>query len=365
MGNNNKLEHISLCKGIAMVMIIIVHSAQPFSGMPRLAFYPTIYGQMGTQLFFVISGYLMSTHMNKQGVKLYPKYLRRKYIRFVVPLFVAAVIYYALYVFNQLCFMAPIYEPHYSVKNIVLSMFLLQQLNFTEVNFLVPGSWYIGCLWIFYLIFPFLNKLISSFYSRSRKYVYVFCFLLNLILIIIQSILDQHYNLKVGNNTSFYFLFTNQLPSLLIGMKLYLDETTSLKTKNNSLVLFLLWTFITLGIIYVNMPWSFVLCITTSSISFAHLFVFIRDRFAYSAHTNITGFLARMGDCSLGIYFIHFALVWYIPSIVLNQLMINDELILLLSYIGFLLLSLLVLPYLGEYFIKLTNRINKIIIRDN
>jgi peptidoglycan/LPS O-acetylase OafA/YrhL len=48
----NKLSHIDSLRGIAIIMVIVVHTAQSVANLPDLIKPFTTYCQMGVQLFF-------------------------------------------------------------------------------------------------------------------------------------------------------------------------------------------------------------------------------------------------------------------------------------------------------------------------
>lgn len=53
--NSEKLAHIDSARAIAILMVIMVHTAGIFSGLSRPVYVISALGQLGVQLFFVAS----------------------------------------------------------------------------------------------------------------------------------------------------------------------------------------------------------------------------------------------------------------------------------------------------------------------
>jgi len=59
---------IDFLKGVAMVLIVLLHSIQFLNGIPTIIRVPVLFGQMGVQLFFVCSGFLIAkTYLGKES----------------------------------------------------------------------------------------------------------------------------------------------------------------------------------------------------------------------------------------------------------------------------------------------------------
>lgn len=54
-----KLKHIDALRGIAVLLVILVHTSQSIPGISLPLRYFSKYGQMGVQLFFIISAYTL------------------------------------------------------------------------------------------------------------------------------------------------------------------------------------------------------------------------------------------------------------------------------------------------------------------
>lgn len=75
-----KLEHIDALRGVAILMVMLVHVSQKISGLSSKIILLSGYGQMGVQLFFVISAYtlwLSSAKRKDEQNKLLNYFIRR------------------------------------------------------------------------------------------------------------------------------------------------------------------------------------------------------------------------------------------------------------------------------------------------
>jgi len=65
---NKRNFYIDYFKGLAMIMVILLHSIQMVKGLSPIIRKPILLGQLGVQLFFLCSGYLVM--MQLKGKKL-------------------------------------------------------------------------------------------------------------------------------------------------------------------------------------------------------------------------------------------------------------------------------------------------------
>ena len=90
--NSDHYMFVDVCKGIAMLMIIVVHCGQSFPKLNKILFYGTIYGQMGCQLFLLLSSFLLCNTYEKSKL-LSLKYYKKKYIKLMCLFLLASIIY--------------------------------------------------------------------------------------------------------------------------------------------------------------------------------------------------------------------------------------------------------------------------------
>jgi peptidoglycan/LPS O-acetylase OafA/YrhL len=115
------------------------------------------YGQLGVQLFFIVSGYTMmltfGDKIDSVGVRSF--YVRRVFR--IVPLFWIAIIFYLVFTRGD---GFRIWAPHgISASDVLLTFLFLHWGSVTAFNSVVPGGWSIAVEMQFYLLFPLLIQL--------------------------------------------------------------------------------------------------------------------------------------------------------------------------------------------------------------
>jgi exopolysaccharide production protein ExoZ len=151
-GRNQSLD---LLRGVAILLVLLVHCAQATTSIiPGLRWFALEFGELGVQLFFIVSGYTM---MLSFGDRVDFAAVRSFYIRRIfriVPLFWLAIVFYMLITNGEgVRFWAP---DGISASDVVLTFFFLQWSSVTALNSVVPGGWSIAVEMQFYLLFPLI-----------------------------------------------------------------------------------------------------------------------------------------------------------------------------------------------------------------
>jgi peptidoglycan/LPS O-acetylase OafA/YrhL len=78
---NDKLDHVDSLRGIAILMVMLVHTAQSVPELPRWVLTITKYNQLGVQLFFVVSAITLcfSADRRSEEIDKTKKYLIRRF----------------------------------------------------------------------------------------------------------------------------------------------------------------------------------------------------------------------------------------------------------------------------------------------
>ncbi len=162
--NGKEDRYIYALKGIAILAVTMVHS-----GAGQL---PGIFGRIGedgargVQLFFILSGMLVFRSLDRAfpDRKLTMKGVLRWYLKKYIRL---APLYYLAILISMLTGSWSTYwlgtEGHVTVKNLLAHVFLLHGLFPHYTDSILYVEWYLGVLWIFYLISPLLFRYIDSF----------------------------------------------------------------------------------------------------------------------------------------------------------------------------------------------------------
>ena len=74
-----KIDHWDFLKGIAILMIITIHTSQSFELSPIVRLIPTL-GDQGCQIFFFITGYLLCLSSSRRRDD-YKSYMKRRFLR--------------------------------------------------------------------------------------------------------------------------------------------------------------------------------------------------------------------------------------------------------------------------------------------
>jgi exopolysaccharide production protein ExoZ len=151
-------ESLDLLRGVAVLLVVTSHCASEATSVVHgLAAFAMDYGQLGVQLFFMVSGYTM---MLTFGDKIDSAAVRSFYLRRVfriVPLFWIAIVFYLLFTKGE---GFRIWAPHgISASDVLLTFLFLHWSSVTAFNSVVPGGWSIAVEMQFYMLFPLLIRL--------------------------------------------------------------------------------------------------------------------------------------------------------------------------------------------------------------
>jgi exopolysaccharide production protein ExoZ len=146
-------QSLDLLRGAAILLVVLSHCSTATSGaVPGLTWFADKYGELGVQLFFIVSGYTM---MLTFGDRTDSAAVRSFYIRRVfriVPLFWIAIIFYLVITRGE---GIKIWAPNGIVaSDVLLTFFFLHWGSVTAFNSVVPGGWSIAVEMQFYLLFP-------------------------------------------------------------------------------------------------------------------------------------------------------------------------------------------------------------------
>lgn len=147
----NRNESLDLLRGVAILLVILVHTWQASPGYFTVTNNFVGYGPYGVQLFFIISGYTMMLTFGKEvTANTILAFYTRRFFR-IVPLFWAVALMYVI----RKGFHANYFAPDgVSLTDILLTFSLLPWLTPTSFNSVVPGGWSIAVELQFYFIFP-------------------------------------------------------------------------------------------------------------------------------------------------------------------------------------------------------------------
>lgn len=316
-------------------MIIAVHTSQVYN-LPTPLKSLCAFGQMGTSVFFVISGFaLMESQENKQlSVK---KFYINRWLS-IAPGYYFSILFFFLLNLVKAHFGSGMAIGSY-VKGSAVNLLLLNGLIPAYNNNIVPGGWFIGTTVLMYLIFPLLNKIMKNNHDKHKIYgSYLLPLICGIVLDLIIGLINysQTGALFLKNNSFWYFSVINQLPCFLCGVVLFYrtkdnNHTVNSKYIISACVLYVLAFFLfhsSLSIRFYILP--FIVAVATSVL------------LEYLLTKDIKGikFVNIYGRESYGIYLIHSVFAYKLSAVAKKLLGLNNIIIFVPMYVVIVLISL-------------------------
>lgn len=310
------LGYIDLLRGMAILMVIIIHTSLTVNGLSPFVSYVAQYGQMGVQLFFLASAYtLCCSHVRRIGEQnSWRSFFIRRFFR-IAPLYYLGIIgYFLLEPYVHILNIIKLPDAQYNFVNIFANILFVHGFVMSANNNIVPGGWSIGTEMAFYLLFPALFSLciwVDKFWGILGLYSLVgFSIFLNLI---IQSILAKVFSISISNSSFVYFNLINQLPVFLLGTLVFFHHHRGVRIQLSIRTQSTLLAVITIAVILllqIGQSWVFKIIPTCTGISFVFLLNVLKEL----KYSNV--FLEKIGRVSYSMYIVHFMFVWWlIPGI--------------------------------------------------
>ena len=305
-----KFDSIDLMRGIAILMVILVHTSQKVEGdMFSRSFLD--YGQMGVQLFFVASAFTLcySFEIRRSTDKSLTNFYLRRYFRLAPGYYVGILLYFLLNLVYRASGVSSEWKNNDNPFDIILNMFFLNGLVPSANNSVVPGGWSIGTEMLFYLIFPLLFYI----YSKLQRFKYFNFTMPILALALSLSIQFAFYLLTknpdyFNNNGFIFFSIVNQLPVFCVGMSMYYafknDSLKNISTTTSILMFTILTILSSYLMVLGNELFTFIFAITPfiSALSFLFLFTLLKIRIL-----KTKSFLKLVYFLILDIYYISYS----------------------------------------------------------
>lgn len=339
--SNVKINAIDIMRGIAILAVILVHTAQQIDGAMFLR-QVAYYGQMGVQLFFVVSAFtLCHTFESRNKEKnVLVKFYTRRFFR-IAPGYYFGILLYIVLGF----YLGDAWNRSSDYLDIILNIFFLNGIVPSANNSVVPGGWSIGTEMIFYFIFPFLYVFFLKMQKKIRFFYVIFPFIFLIISLVIQFlffILTKNPN-YYSNNGFIYFSILNQLPVFCMGISLhYYFKNLNTKyswSKNTYFMFFCILTILSALVLFkgVNLTIFYTsLFPVVSALSFVYLFLFI-DKMKIDKKT----IFSKIGVLSYSSYLVHCAYTFYFVKPVSEKIFNNSyaDIKLLVLYLATVILT--------------------------
>ena len=297
----NFRKDIQVLRGVAVFSVVLFHfSPGTF-----------INGYLGVDIFFVISGFLISniifSELSDKKFKLKLFFLRR--VRRIIPAFLIALIFA-----NLLAFLVQDYENLMTTgRNSLLALFFISNVGFAnmsnyfdgdiEVN-LIINFWSLSIEEQFYIIFPFLALLIYKIKFKNKIIILTIILLISLfsstrIFFDFIPILNKIF--FSFESYSFYSP-TVRVWEFIIGiLAMLLSTRYNIKGKNfvSNLIFLLLVFFLFSNFKFVNFHSIYIVCLLTS--------IILVIKFSENKKLNYQNiyFLEKLGLISYSVYLFH------------------------------------------------------------
>lgn len=329
-----KYDYIDSLRGIAVLMVVLVHVGQTVHGLNPVVNFMTRYGQLGVQLFFLISAFTLCLSMDRRSSEKFSvaKFYIRRYFR-VAPLYYLGIAGY--FVIRMLQESLPghaiVFPERFNFTNVAFNITMSHGFVPAANNNIVPGGWSIGTEMIFYLLFPLL-------FSMTRKMVdkrvssLIYLVLGGLLFSLIVQGPVTFYDMDAELGSFMYFNITNQLPVFLTGIASYELYKRGFFDSIASWVV-VLSLFACVGITIELWLYSVMFSQTLVPFCAGISFVFLMIIFSRSNKLNGT-IIRHLGELSFSIYLVHFVFARVLGSVFnnLQQYDVSPELILLMHF---------------------------------
>jgi len=315
MGKIQKLNHVDAMRGIAILMVILVHTSQKVHFESGALHLLCAYGQMGVQLFFVASAFTLcnSSTIRSGEVNGTVNYFIRRFFR-VAPLYYVGILFYGAISILENVYKSGAIIPadQYTYANILSNIFFIHGFNPQANNNIVPGGWSIGTEFAFYAVFPplflVLDKTVKSLRCGALWVILIWA-------ICLASIYSSYaiFGKEIHNNNFIYFNLINQLPVFVLGMaffKLWQHDLWPIIQKTSNFLGFCFFSIVSMVLFHWGANWTFAIIPVISGLSFVFLFQFLKGDCLIN---NVI--IRRIGRVSYSMYLFHFVFAHKLSSV--------------------------------------------------
>ena len=325
---NSKIDEITFWKGVAILMIILTHSHQMFNLPYSMRMIP-MFGQMGCQIFFVLSCFGLCLSYERRAPK-YIEFLKRRIKSISIGYWLTIVLTLLLSLFAEKIFGENIFLTCTNKIKVIENVFFLHGLDpsIDGNNMVVRGGWFIGTLVILYVLFPILFHLYINIKIRYRNlFPYGIAILCVLSLVFLYVVDD---NLEVRRNSFLYFSFVNQLPSFIMGFVLYDWYRNEEQKDNHSLLYGTILLVMSFMIFHISSPLSYILLSFVFSFGFVNIYKSPPHVYCKSICNRVYEVVKKYGEYSYAIYLIHPFIAFELSKLIISLIKLPEWLLYIL-----------------------------------
>jgi peptidoglycan/LPS O-acetylase OafA/YrhL len=319
-GNPLKYDWVDAGRGIAVTLVIIVHSGIFLRGNSAALQGWTMLGNVGVQLFFILSAFTLFNsyrkRLNVDGDETNKFFFIRRFFR-ITPLYYAAGLFYVIVeIINS-------GVSGTSFFNVIVSFLYLNTVYPPAVNYIPPGGWSVGIEMLFYLTIPFMFRYLSNF-SKTAVFL-ISALIISFVINFSISYYISHYtgsDFTQLRNSYFYYWLPNQFPVFIFGILLFhiIREKKFLKINPQLIVC-------AAGLIFIlfrkfDFRFTFPRYFISREYFYSFIFlVFLLGFYRVNQHSLISRFFKALGKVSFSMYLVHFIVIEITDKLILGRLL--------------------------------------------
>lgn len=322
---SDRMNYVTFLKGVAILGVVLAHAPLAIDGVSLIIKELCHVGAFGCQLFFVVSGFLMvqsweriaATHTTFRDA--YLGFIKKRYLS-IAPIYVVFIAFYQIVAgVIKVCGVSPFYPIAQNMGSVIANVFLLHGLDFNNFNFIVPGGWFIGTIFLFYLLFPFVYKVYGQLRAiRPQRLIYLplgaVC--LSVVVHVICYLIEGNWSISRPGGWLYYSII-NQFPCMLFGV--ILNDKLSERKKRASYYggMFLGVGFLVIALWYIFRLhyWIYAIVPYLLGVAFMYFFLLVYHEYNTVAKICIRGdrIVEKCGKFSFAAYFTNFIAAFMFP----------------------------------------------------
>ncbi|HVX48941.1 MAG TPA: acyltransferase [Chitinophagaceae bacterium] len=311
----DKLGYINAVRGLAILLVIVLHAANAVPALPETFRYVCGKGAFGVQLFFVASAFTLfrsySYRIEKEGGAAARNFFIRRLAR-ISPMY-----YTAALVYSVICYLKPGYNdgnPLVAWK-VLANIFYVNGFIPGAINYIPPGGWSVGVEMAFYCCVPFLFARIKNIKKAAIWFVALGAGTVVLKLLIRYALIRLQIDYHKPESWFLYFWFPNQAAVFMAGIVLFFalqlfSTGSKIKTYTGiaaSTIIMVVFAYFKRNIDPYNIiPEHIILAI------FFSINIFFLAQHSIKLFDNrVTRFL---GEISFSLYLVHFIVIYVLED---------------------------------------------------